>query len=111
VAAEYESAISLSSRGAQYRFMDCSPVRCPKCHSALLVSRFDATFRLTDGNEKHCFSLPGCMCRECGQLFLEPALIDELNVSAGRCTFAIESDQFVMQEGVPAGDLGADYLV
>jgi hypothetical protein len=72
---------------------------CPGCNQPLIASRFDATFRMPDGEERHCFGLPASLCESCKQLYLDPDLIDILNVPSGRCVFAIESD-LVMQTQV-----------
>jgi hypothetical protein len=70
---------------------------CPHCSRRLVVSRFDTTFRLPDGTERLCFGLPGGLCQHCHQLFIDPELIELLDLDAGRCVFAIESD-LVLQE-------------
>jgi hypothetical protein len=62
--------------------------RCPACTRLLISTRFDATFRLPDQSERLCFGIPGGLCTDCHQL---------LDLSTGRCTFAIESD-VVLQE-------------
>jgi hypothetical protein len=71
--------------------------RCPSCRRRLIGSRFDTTFRLADGSERLCFGIPGGLCGTCNQLYIDPALIELLDLGAGRCTFAIESD-LVLQE-------------
>lgn len=70
--------------------------RCPGCGRRLISSRFDATFRMPDQTERLCFAIPGGLCDECHQLYIDPKLIELLDVPDGRCTFAIESD-LVMQ--------------
>jgi hypothetical protein len=65
---------------------------CPQCSSALVNSRFDTTFRLADGSERLCFALPAALCAECHQLYLDPDLIELLDIPDGRCVFAIETD-------------------
>jgi hypothetical protein len=42
----------------------------------------------------------------CQQLYLDPELIELLDVPEGRCTFAIETDQVLMREAWSS----ADYL-
>lgn len=66
--------------------------RCPQCQRSLINSHFDTTFRLADETERLCFSVPGSLCEDCQQLYIDPELIDTLDVRAGRCVFAIESD-------------------
>jgi hypothetical protein len=71
--------------------------RCPRCTRRLIVSRFDTTFRMRDRSERLCFGVPGGLCNECRQLYIEPDLIEMLDLADGRCVFAIESD-LVLQE-------------
>jgi hypothetical protein len=71
--------------------------RCPACTRLLVSSRFDATFRLPDQSERLCFGIPGGLCADCHQLYIDPDLIELLDLGPGRCTFAIESD-LVLQE-------------
>jgi hypothetical protein len=71
--------------------------RCPACTRLLISTRFDATFRLPDQSERLCFGIPGGLCADCHQLYIDPDLIELLDLGAGRCTFAIESD-VVLQE-------------
>lgn len=71
--------------------------RCPACGRHLIRSRFDATFRMPDQTERLCFAIPGGLCDECHQLYIDPELIELLDLPDGRCTFAIESD-LVLQE-------------
>ena len=71
--------------------------RCPRCTRRLIVSRFDTTFRMTDRSERLCFGVPGGLCNDCRQLYIEPDLIEMLDLGDGRCVFAIESD-LVLQE-------------
>lgn len=47
---------------------------------------------MPDGSELLCFAVPGSLCSTCSQLFVEPDLIDALDLGEGRCIFAIESD-------------------
>ena len=72
--------------------MPSQPERCPACGGVLAVSRFDATFRMPDDAELLCFAVPGGLCTVCSQLYVEPDLIDALELGDGRCLFAIESD-------------------
>ena len=71
--------------------------RCPRCTRRLIVTRFDTTFRMRDRSERLCFGVPGGLCNECRQLYIEPDLIEMLDLADGRCVFAIESD-LVLQE-------------
>ena len=77
---------------------------CPQCGRSLLISCFDTTFAFAGGDERQLLGLPGGMCQPCQQLYLEPQLIDRLVLAAARCTFAIESDQFLLQEAWVAAD-------
>jgi hypothetical protein len=71
--------------------------RCPRCGTGLIVTRFDTTFRMSDRSERLCFGVPGGLCQPCAQLYIDPDLIELLDLADGRCVFAIESDQ-VLQE-------------
>ncbi len=71
--------------------------RCPECGRRLINTRFDTTFRLTDRTERLCFGIPGGLCHDCNQLYIDPDLIELLDLTDGRCVFAIESD-LVLQE-------------
>ena len=71
---------------------------CPVCSRSLVSSRFDATFKLPQGEEGLFFGLPASLCEVCQQLYLDPDLIDLLEVPEGRCTFAIESDQVLLHQ-------------
>ena len=71
--------------------------RCPECTRRLVVSRFDARFRLPDRTERLCFAVPGGLCEDCHQLYIDPELIETLHLGLARCVFAIESD-LVLQE-------------
>jgi hypothetical protein len=66
--------------------------RCPECDRPLYESRFDTTFRYPDGGERLCLDLVGGLCRPCGQLYVDPDVIEILDLRRGRCVFAIESD-------------------
>jgi hypothetical protein len=78
--------------------MDRMGSDCPVCSRSLISSRFDTTFRLADGRERFFFALPASLCEMCQQLYLDPELIELLDVPEGRCTFAIETDQVLMRE-------------
>jgi hypothetical protein len=75
---------------------------CPVCSRSLVNSRFDATFMLPEGDERLFFGIPASLCEVCQQLYLDPELIDLLEVPDGRCTFAIESDQVLLHEAYRA---------
>jgi hypothetical protein len=76
--------------------------RCPRCSRRLTTSRFDTTFRLPDRSERLCFGIPASLCSDCQQLWVDPDLLDLLDLGSGRCVFAIESD-LVMQEQAWSG--------
>jgi hypothetical protein len=65
---------------------------CPQCDLRLVTSRFDTTFRMPDGSERLCFAIPAALCTDCHQLYLDPDVLDLLDIPDGRCVFAIESD-------------------
>ena len=75
---------------------------CPECGRSLVNTRFDATFRLPDRSERLCFGIPAGLCVDCHQLYMDPELIELLDLDAGRCVFAIESDT-VLQAGAWSG--------
>ena len=77
---------------------------CPQCSRTLVRSRFDTTFRLTDGDERLCFGIPGALCERCHKLYIEPELIELLDLGSGRCVFAIESDQVLQQQAWSGAD-------
>ena len=80
---------------------------CPVCTRSLVSSRFDATFKLPEGDERLFFGIPASLCETCQQLYLDPDLIDLLEVPEGRCTFAIESDQVLLHQVFEAFGGGA----
>ena len=75
---------------------------CPVCSRTLITSRFDATFKLPEGDERLFFGIPASLCEVCQQLYLDPDLIDLLEVPEGRCTFAIETDEVLIHEAFQA---------
>ena len=77
---------------------------CPICSRSLVSSRFDATFRLPDGDERLFFGIPASLCGLCQQLYLDPDLIELLEVPEGRCTFAIETDQVLLGQAWQSAD-------
>ena len=78
--------------------------RCPSCTRKLIVTRFDTTFRMPDRTERLCFGVPGGLCDECRQLYIDPDLIDLLELGEGRCVFAIESDLVVQEQAWSSAD-------
>jgi hypothetical protein len=78
--------------------------RCPQCSRSLINSRFDTTFRLPTGTEKLCFGIPGGMCEDCHQLYIDPELIELLDLGAGRCVFAIESDRVLQDQAYSSAE-------
>ena len=78
--------------------------RCPRCTRKLIVTRFDTTFRMADRSERLCFGIPGGLCEDCHQLYIEPELIDTLELGEGRCVFAIESDLVVQEQAWSSAD-------
>ena len=72
--------------------------RCPRCSHKLIVTRFDTTFRMRDRSERLCFGMPGGLCEDCKQLYIDPDLIELLDLGDGRCVFAIESDLVVQEQ-------------
>ncbi|HYU48990.1 MAG TPA: hypothetical protein VEO91_03545 [Candidatus Limnocylindria bacterium] len=78
--------------------------RCPRCSHKLIVTRFDTTFRLPDRTERLCFGIPAGLCEDCHQLYIDPDLIDLLELGEGRCVFAIESDLVVQEQAWSSAD-------
>ena len=78
--------------------MTAEQERCPNCSRRLVSTRFDTTFRLPDESERLCFGIPGSLCEECHQLYVDPGLIELLDLGAGRCVFAIQSDSVVQEQ-------------
>ena len=78
--------------------------RCPRCSHKLVVTRFDTTFRLPDRTERLCFGIPGGLCEDCHQLYLDPGLIEMLDLADGRCVFAIESDLVLQEQAWSSAD-------
>ncbi len=78
--------------------------RCPECGRRLVNSRFDTTFRLADRTERLCFGIPGGLCGDCHQLYLDPELIELLDLTRARCVFAIESDLVLQQQAWSGAD-------
>ena len=78
--------------------------RCPQCGKRLVTTRFDTTFRQPDRTERLCFGIPGGLCEDCHQLYLDPGLIEMLDLADGRCVFAIESDLVVQEQAWSGAD-------
>jgi len=78
--------------------------RCPGCGRRLIITRFDTTFRLADMTERLCFGIPGGLCEYCHQLFIDPELIELLDLGSGRCVFAIQSDLVLQEEAWSSAD-------
>ncbi len=76
--------------------------RCPACRRRLITTRFDTAFRMPDQSERLCFGIPGGLCEDCHQLYIDPELIDLLDLASGRCTFAIESDLVIQEQAASA---------
>jgi len=74
---------------------------CPACGEPLSVSTYDTAFRMPDGSELLCFAVPGSLCSTCSQLYVEPDLIDSLDLGDGRCIFAIASDTTLVERASP----------
>src|SRR5674476_441838 len=77
---------------------------CPRCGRRLVSTRFDTTFRLPDRSERLCFGIPGGLCEDCHQLYIDPELIELLDLGQGRCVFAIESDLVVQEQAWSSAD-------
>ena len=60
--------------------MSASRDRCPACGHRLITTRFDTTFRLPDRSERLCFGIPGGLCEDCSQLYIDPDLIELLEL-------------------------------
>ena len=95
--AQYRRVMLAREARPQHRGMSSSRDRCPACTRLLISTRFDATFRMPDQSERLCFGIPGGLCADCHQLYIDPDLIELLDLASGRCTFAIETD-LVVQE-------------
>src|SRR5689334_953331 len=78
--------------------------RCPGCTRRLITTRFDTTFRMSDRSERLCFGIPGGLCEDCHQLYIDPELIELLDLRDGRCVFAIESDLVVQEQAWSSAD-------
>lgn len=72
--------------------------KCPRCSRRLAPSRYDTTFRFPDRSERLCFAIPASLCGDCRQLWVDPDLLDLLDLGSGRCVFAIETDHVVQEK-------------
>ena len=90
--------MSMVRRGAKNAAMTPVRERCPACNRRLITTRFDTTFRMPDQSERLCFGIPGGLCEDCHQLYIDPELIELLDLARGRCTFAIESDLVIQEQ-------------
>ena len=73
--------MSANGAGPQHRGMSSSRDRCPACTRLLISTRFDATFRMPDQSERLCFGIPGGLCADCHQLYIDPDLIELLDLA------------------------------
>ena len=69
--------------------------RCPGCSRRLITTRFDTTFRMSDRTERLCFGIPGGLCEDCHQLYIDPELIELLDLRD-------ERTKPIGREGTPA---------
>ena len=61
---------------------DVAPPRAlPPLQPRLIMTRFDTTFRLPDRTERLCFGIPGGLCEDCHQLYIDPELIELLDLA------------------------------
>src|ERR1700741_4941438 len=97
-------ARSTRPRGSPDRPMSRLRERCPGCSRRLITTRFDTTFRMSDRSERLCFGIPGGLCEDCHQLYIDPELIELLDLRDGRCVFAIESDLVVQEQAWSSAD-------
>ena len=51
-----------------------------------------------DRSERLCFGIPGGLCEDFHQLYIDPELIELLDLGDARCVFAIESDLVVQEQ-------------
>jgi len=95
---------AMTIRDATHEPTTTAPERCPHCSRRLVTTRFDTTFRLPDGSERLCFGIPGSLCEDCHQLYVDPGLIELLDLGTGRCVFAIQSDSVMLEEAWSSAD-------
>jgi len=94
----------MTIRDATHEPTTTAPERCPHCSRRLVTTRFDTTFRLPDGSERLWFGIPGSLCEDCHQLYVDPGLIELLDLGTGRCVFAIQSDSVMLEEAWSSAD-------
>jgi hypothetical protein len=95
---------AMTIRDATHEPTTTAPERCPHCSRRLVTTRFDTTFRLPDGSERLCFGIPGSLCEDCHQLYVDPGLIELFDLGTGRCVFAIQSDSVMLEEAWSSAD-------
>ncbi|MFM2106540.1 MAG: hypothetical protein RL338_1572 [Chloroflexota bacterium] len=81
--------------------------KCPRCSQRLTPSKYDTTFRFPDRSERLCFAIPASLCADCRQLWVDPDLLEMLDLGAGRCVFAIETDLVLQERAWTSADQGA----
>ncbi len=59
---------------------------------------------MPDKSERLCFGIPGGLCGECRQLYIDPDLIELLDLGDGRCVFAIETDAMVQERAATSAE-------
>jgi hypothetical protein len=80
-------------RVARYRWV------MSRVHRPSLLSR-----HVVGQRERLCFGIPGGLCEDCHQLYIDPELIELLDLGEGRCVFAIESDVVLQEEAWSSAD-------
>jgi hypothetical protein len=68
---------------------------CPICANALPEGLFDMSWKTDGRGEQLTFNVPARMCFPCGQMYVDAAILDMLQLSAAVCTFAIASDKLL----------------
>jgi hypothetical protein len=58
---------------------------------------------MPDASERLCFAIPAALCGDCHQLYLDPEMIEILDIPDGRCIFAIESDSVLRERAAAFG--------
>lgn len=67
--------------------------QCPFDDNMTITSRFDTTFRDSNGEETQAFGLSGNLCSDCNNIFVDPEVIKIVrNDENSKCVFAIEND-------------------
>jgi len=79
---------------------DVSPPRAlPRCHTS--VDRHPVRHDVSHARIAASVSVPGVpggLCEDCHQLYIDPDMIELLDLGDGRCVFAIESDLVVQEQ-------------